>query len=368
MLVPYNDLSRQNINISEFAHLALESCITNSSFIAGKHVSDFEKDFARACASPYSVGCANGTDALLAALKCVGLKAGAEVIVPAVSWIATSEVVSLLGARPVFCDVNYSDGTINPELISVLINQNTVGIIPVHLHGHCCAMDKIMQIANENFLWVIEDCAQAHLARYNDKAVGTFDRFGTFSFFPGKNLGALGDAGGVICKSEADSIWLKKFINHGSIVKNEHDFEGVNSRLDEFQAIILSEKLKFLHDWTETRKRLAKSYYDHLSAVPGLTLPEPSPSSESVWHIFAVKTEKRDGLREYLTKRGIGTGIHYPLPLPLLRPYSQENVNKNFKTAIRFTENTLSLPLFPEMTIVELEFVVTSIKEYFNVS
>ena len=367
MLVPYNDLSRQNINFSEFAHLALKSCITNSSFIAGKHVSDFEKDFARACASPFSVGCANGTDALLAALKCVGLKAGAEVIVPAVSWIATSEVVSLLGARPVFCDVNYSDGTINAELISELINPNTVGIIPVHLHGHCCEMDKIMRIADKNSLWVIEDCAQAHLSKYNEKPVGTFGRFGTFSFFPGKNLGAFGDAGGIICENKSDYIWLKKFVNHGSIVKNEHDFEGMNSRLDEFQAMVLGKKLKSLKVWTEKRRDLAASYCDQLSGIPGLTLPKPMPLSESVWHVFSIKVKKRDLFRANLEKCGIGTGIHYPLPLPFLAPYAKANLKQQFKSASSFTQNIISLPLFPEMTSDEFNYVVMSIKKYLNV-
>ena len=367
MLVPYNDLSRQNNNFSEFAHLALKSCIANSSFIAGKHVSDFEKDFARACASPYSVGCANGTDALLAALKCVGLKAGAEVIVPAVSWIATSEVVSLLGARPVFCDVNYSDGTINAELISELINPNTVGIIPVHLHGHCCEMEKIMRIADKNSLWVIEDCAQAHLSKYNEKPVGTFGRLGTFSFFPGKNLGAFGDAGGIICENKSDYIWLKKFVNHGSIVKNEHDFEGMNSRLDEFQAMVLGEKLKSLKAWTEKRRDLAASYCDQLSGILGLILPKPMPLSESVWHVFSVKVEKRDLFRANLEKCGIGTGIHYPLPLPFLAPYAEANLKEQFESASSFTQNIISLPLFPEMTPDELNYVVMSIKKYLNV-
>ena len=364
--VPYNDLKRQNSQISEEVHDALARCIETSSFISGKSVEEFQQKLTKKFEVNYALGCANGTDALIAAFKAAGLSEKDEVIVPAVSSIATSETVSLLGATPIFCDINFDDGTIDTSLIEELINEKTVGIVPVHLHGHVCDMKEILLIAKKYNLWVIEDCAQAHLAEFDGQKVGTFGRSGTFSFFPGKNLGAMGDAGGIVCETEHDYIWMKKFINHGSIQKNEHDFEGTNSRMDEFQALVLSQKIELLEQWTKKRQDIAEQYIRLLMEIPEISLPKPNILSKPVWHIFAIKTKNRDELKSYLTDRGINTGIHYPVALPFLKPYLQKLKNSQFLKAKKFTSETLSLPLFPEITNVEFNHVVDVIHEFFN--
>lgn len=346
--VPFADLHAQYQSIKPEIDSAIADVIANSSFIRGRQVDEFEEKFAEAIGTKKCVSCANGTDALYIAMVALGVKPGDEVIVPAMSWISTSETVTQAGGRVVFCDIDPVSNTLDPENLASKITPRTVGVIPVHLYGHPAAMGEIMGIAKANALWVIEDCAQAHLAQHKGRTVGTFGDVATFSFYPGKNLGAMGDAGAIVTSDSGLADRMAKFARHGGLKKGDHEIEGINSRLDGLQAAILSVKLPHLPAWTERRRALAERYDRLLGDVNVVSLPKELDGAHHVWHIYQIRTADRDRLRRHLDARGIQTGVNYPRALPFLPCYaSHSHIPEDFPNAYSLGEQTLSLPLFP---------------------
>ena len=362
MKVPFNDLFRQYLSLKEELDDAISSVISTSSFISGDLCKTFERNFAEKCGALAFVSCGNGTDALYIALKSLKLKQTDEIIVPAHSWIATSEAVTQAGGKVVFCDTHLSRFTIDTNDLVRKINKNTVGVIPVHLFGQPANMTEIMQISQSYNLWILEDCAQAHLAKHKEKTVGTFGVAGTFSFYPGKNLGAMGDAGGILTSDSELATKMRMFSCHGGLVKGQHEIEGINSRLDTLQAAVLNLKLKHIEDWTTKRQALAQIYNDYLRNV---IVPEHSNDDECVYHLYVIKTKKRDKLKTYLAEEGIQTIINYPTALPFLPAYKHLNHTfHDFPNAKSNQDEILSLPIFPEMTSIELEYVIDRVNKF----
>jgi len=339
--------------------------IENSQFIRGPHVEEFEKCFSELMNIEHCVSCANGTDALFIALKALELKSGQEVIVPSHSWISTSEVVTQAGGVVVFCDTKPNEHTIDASHLRTKITENTVGIIPVHLFGQAADMDEIMAVALEFNLWVIEDCAQAHLATYKGKKVGSIGDVGTFSFYPGKNLGAIGDAGAIVTNRRDLAEHMAKFSRHGGLTKGVHDIEGINSRMDGLQAAVLNLKLKHIKRWTEQRQFASEKYLELLSGIPGLVIPTVDPYKTHVWHLFVIEYINRDGLAEFLKSRGVEVAVNYPIALPFLDAYKRyEHIPSDFPNAYRSQSRILSLPIFPEIETSQIEYVCNLILEF----
>ncbi len=367
MKIPFNNLFLQvEHNLGEYMQ-EIEDCIKNSSFIGGHQVETFEENFAKLNNSEFAVSCANGTDSLMLSMKALDIKPGDEVIVPAMTWISTAETVTACGAIPVFCDIDIETYTIDTSLIEELINEKTVGIIPVHLYGHPCDMEKISQISDKYNLWIIEDCAQAHLAEYKNKYVGTFGSFGSFSFFPGKNLGAFGDAGGIITNNESLAKSFTRYARHGGLIKGEHVIEGYNSRLDTLQAIILNKKMPLLQSWTNERRKISKQISAGLNGTEGLVIPKESDNCKHSWHLYVVRVSNREEFSAYLKSKEISSGIHYPKALPFLKAYDYKNHSeKDFPVAAKIQNEILSLPLFPSMGEDKINYLVESVRGYFD--
>jgi dTDP-4-amino-4,6-dideoxygalactose transaminase len=365
MKIPFVDLYAQYLSIKPAIDAAIAAVIAESAFIRGTYVEAFEQAWANTFGVPHCVSCANGTDALYIAMRALGVKPGDEVITTAHSWISTSETITQAGARVVFCDTDYHTFTIDPQLIEPKITSRTVGIIPVHLYGQACDMDAIMSIARKHSLWVIEDCAQAHLARYKGKLVGTFGDIATFSFYPGKNLGAYGDAGCLVTANDRWADWAAAFARHGG--KGEHVMEGINSRLDGLQAAILLAKLPYLPAWTEARRCVA-SYYDKmLTDIGGILTPRVAQDREHVYHLYVIRTEKRDLLRKYLSNRRIATVLNYPKALPFYPAYAYLGHSaEEFPIAHADQSRILSLPVYPEMSGEMMTYVVESIADFLS--
>ena len=298
-------------------------------------------------------------------MRALGVKPGDEVITTAHSWISTSETITQAGGRVVFVDTDPDTFNIDPGLIEAKITPRTVGIIPVHLYGQAADMDAILEIARKHQLWVIEDCAQAHLARYKDKLVGTFGNLATFSFYPGKNLGAYGDAGCLVTNDEAVADWTATFARHGG--KGEHVIEGINSRLDGLQAAILMVKLPHLSAWTEARRKVASRYDELLSGVGDIVTPAVAAGRHHVYHLYVIRTGKRDALKKDLAEAGIPTVLNYPKALPFYAAYAYLKAEPgDFPVAHGNQSRILSLPIYPEMTDEMIDFVATRIKGFFN--
>lgn len=363
----YLDLKIQYENLSTEIDESIRRVINSTSFIGGEEVTKFTEEFKSVFGGDNFLPCANGTDALLIALKAAQINAGDEVITTASSWISTSEVISLLGATPVFVDIDEFN-TIDVDLIESRITSKTRAIIPVHLYGQMCDMKAIMNIASRHDLIVIEDCAQAHLSSFNGVNSGLRGDYGTFSFYPGKNLGAYGDAGGILVKSKADYDYCKMFANHGMLdVRHVHHIIGLNSRLDGLQAAILRVKLNYIEEWTDKRIAIAERYSKGLSDCFGLETPKVRGSSVHSFHIYAVKTKYRNELATYLAVKGVPTSIHYPYPIPLMPCYSEFGyTSKDFPRAFELSQNQLSLPIYPEMHFRDVDEVIFHIQNFFN--
>jgi dTDP-4-amino-4,6-dideoxygalactose transaminase len=365
MKVPFNDLYAQYLTIKAEIDQAISSTIASSSFIRGPAVSKFEELFSHEIGVKNTVSCANGTDGLYLAMRALGLRPGDEVIVPAHSWISTSETVTQAGGEVVFCDVEESRFTLDPVCVEKKINEKTVGIIPVHLFGQSADMDPIMELARKNNLWVIEDCAQAHLAEYKGQKVGSFGEAGTFSFYPGKNLGAMGDAGAVVTNDSDLAVKMAMLARHGGLSKGEHRIEGVNSRLDGLQAAILEVKLKYLAKWTMRRRSIAAKYTKLLSNSAIVSVPHEAEHCEHVWHLYVLKTEYRDELIKFLGEKGVSTVVNYPVALPFLPAYSRFGYDMvDFPAAFKNQSRILSLPIYPEMTDEMIVYVVDCIFDF----
>ena len=363
--VPLADLYAQYLAIRAEVDAAVAEVIRTSAFIRGPFVETFEREFADVCGLQHAVSCANGTDALYIAMRALDVGPGDEVIVPAHSWISTSATVTQAGGAVVFCDTDEDTFTIDPRLLEGLITPRTVGIIPVHLYGQPADMDAIMSIAARHRLWVIEDCAQAHLARYHDRNVGTIGTVATFSFYPGKNLGAMGDAGAVATGDAALAERMAMFARHGGLTKGDHQIEGINSRMDGLQAAVLSVKLRHLTRWTARRREIAAEYVRDLAGVAGLTLPREAPGRQHVYHLFVVQHERREQLAHHLAACGVQTAVNYPVALPFLPAYRRlAYTPASFPVAYRHQSRILSLPIFPEMTTEQRSAVVAGIRAF----
>ena len=361
------DLHAQYLTIQEEIDAAIATVIAESSFVRGRHVADFESAFAEQIGVPHCVSCANGTDALYIAIKSLGLEPGDEVITTAHSWISTSETITQAGGTPVFCDTETDYFCLDPEQIESKITPRTRGIIPVHLYGQPANMDAIMRIARQHELWVIEDCAQAHLASYRGQMAGTMGDAATFSFYPGKNLGAMGDAGCLVSRRDDVAEFAALFAHHGG--KNQHLMEGINSRLDGIQAAILNVKLKHLSAWTDARRQIADSYDRQLSRIPGIRIPPRRTDCEHVFHLYVIQTEQRDPLRDHLRQQEIPTAINYPCPLPLVPAYDYLDAQAtDFPTAAHHASRILSLPLYPELSTADVTRVATEIEAFQQVT
>ncbi len=365
------NLKRQTQQLKPELEAAFGDLLTNTDFVGGKAVSRFEEAFARYCGVKHCIGVGNGTDALHLIFKALGLKAGDEVIVPSMTFIATGEIFTLMGAKPVFADVDPATYTLDPESVKLKITDKTKAIVPVHLYGQPADMKALKAIANDHNLWLVEDSAQAHGAYYNGfnneaQRAGSMGIAAGFSFYPGKNLGAFGDGGAVTTNDDALAEKIRAYSCHGSLVKYEHIYEGINSRLDTIQAAILDIKLKHLDRWSEQRQRLAGLYTEKLSGVGDLILPLVADDRTSVFHLYVVQTQNRDALMNHMKTHQVFAGIHYPIPLHLQQAFGHLNYQHgDFPVSEQVASNGLSLPLFPEMTDDELERVCQAVKSFF---
>ncbi len=365
MKIPFVDLHAQYLTIKSEIDAVIADVIAKSSYIRGPYVDAFEKEWAAAVGTKHCVSCANGTDAIYIALRGLGLQPGDEVITTAHSWISSSEAITQAGGQVVFCDTDRETFTIDPVKLAEKIGPRTVGIIPVHLYGQPADMGAIMSLANERGLWVLEDCAQAHLAKFQGQTVGTFGNAATFSFYPGKNLGAYGDAGCLVTNDAKLAEWTATYARHGG--KGDHVMEGINSRLDGLQAAILSAKLPHLREWTAARQRVAARYDELLRDLPGLTLPKVAPGREHVYHLYVIRTDRRDELRAHLKDAGIDTVLNYPKALPFLPAYARlKSTPADYPNAHANQSRILSLPIYPEMSDAACEYVCSAIREFFQ--
>ncbi len=375
MNIPFVDLKAQYLSIKSEIDQAIQKVINDTAFINGKYVKEFEENFASILGRKYCVGVGNGTDALFIALKILGIGEGDKVIAPANSFIATSEAITMTGAEVVFVDVDPKTYNISPEKIEERIlgmspeqRVRLKAIIPVHLFGHPADMDNILDIAKRYNLFVIEDAAQAHLAEYKGKKVGTFGDIACFSFYPAKNLGAYGDAGAILTDNEELAIKARMFANHGRIEKYNHEFEGINSRMDGIQGAILNVKLKYLPKWTEMRRKLAFLYTKLLAEYEAISVPIEAEYAKHVYHLYVIRIKERDKLREYLRSKGIATGIHYPVALPNLKAYKYlGHKPSDFPVSSKYQHEVLSLPMYPELKEVQIHYIVNCIKEFIYV-
>jgi len=363
--IPMIDLAAQNQSIKLEVRLAMDRVIMNTRFIGGKELFEFEEAFARFQGAPHAIGVSNGTSAIELVLRALGIGPGDEVITQANSFIATPEAISAVGASPVFVDVTDETNIIDPTKIEVAITPRTKAIIPVHLYGELCPMDEIVAIAQRHGLRVIEDSAQAHGAERDGMRAGAWGDAATFSFYPGKNLGAYGDAGAVVTRDEALAKHIAKLKDHGRSEKYVSDIIGGNDRMDTLQAAILGVKLKYLNTWNEARRRIAKRYVELMADLP-LRLPTKA-TADHVYHLFVVKTERRDALQQHLKAAGISTGVHYPVPLHLQPALAHLGYGEgSFPVTERLAGEILSLPMYPEMTDAQVERVASAVRRYFE--
>ena len=365
MAVPFADLQLQYQTIKSEIDGAIASVIADSTFIRGPHVDRFEREFAKTAEARHCVSCASGTDALYLAMAALKVKPGDEVITTAHSWISTSAMITHVGATAVFCDTDALTFTIDPAAIEAAITPRTVGIIPVHLYGQPADMDPIMTIARKHKLWVIEDCAQAHLACYKGRSIGTFGVAATYSFYPGKNLGAMGDAGAVVTNDNLLAEYMTMLARHGGLVKHQHQIEGINSRLDGMQAAVLSAKLPHLPAWTKARQNAARIYDAGLNRVEAVTVPAVAPDRSHVYHLYTIRHPRRDSLAAYLNANGVQTAINYPTALPLLAAYQRyKHRPEQFPNAFADQGQILSLPMFAEITREQQDEVIRLVREF----
>ena len=365
-MIKFLDLKSQYQSIKLEIDEAIQGVIENYAFIGGKYVSRFEENFAKYIGVKNCVGVGNGTDALEIAIESLDLPKGSEIIVPANSFIASAEAVSRSGYKIVFCDVNLDDYTINIRDIKRRVTSKTAAIIAVHLYGHSCDMDPLLNMAERYNLKIIEDCAQAHGAKYKGMKVGCIGDIGCFSFYPGKNLGAYGDGGAITTNNNDLAVKCRMIANHGRIVKYEHKFEGRNSRLDGMQAAILDVKLKYLDGWTEHRIMIAKEYLKRLKNVEGITLPVKKEWSKHVYHLFVIRVSNRDALQKKLRQGGIQTGVHYPTILPKLYAYKNHKQADDFNLTSNVGCVLMSLPIGEHVSSGEAAEVALQIKRHLD--
>jgi len=363
MNIPLVDLKRQYASIKSEIDSAIQGVLDDAGFILGTHVKNFEEEFAEYCGTAHCIGVNSGTDALFLSFLAIGLKAGDEVITVPNTFFATTEYLGHLGVKPVFVDVDSKTYLMDVSKIRGAITPHTKAILPVHLYGQMANMEEIMKIAKKLNLKVIEDCAQAHGAERNGKKAGTFGDLGIYSFFPGKNLGAYGDAGCVVTNNDSYAEFIRMYRDHGRSSKYEHIHEAYSSRMDGIQAAVLSVKLKHLDAWVEARRRIATQYDQLILDV--IKKPFEEQENRHAYHLYVIETDKRDDLLKHLKEKGIQAGVHYPIPLHLQPAYAYLRVEKGrFPVAEHESEHVLSLPIFPELGDGELEYIAEQVNSF----
>lgn len=366
MKIKFIDLQRQNKIFKKQLMSVIEKKVDEADFILGRTLEKFENSFAKFCDKKYAVGVNSGTDALKLALLAYGIKDRDEVITVPNSYFSTAMVISEIGATPVFVDINRDTYTINVELLEKAISKKTKAIIPVHLYGNVVDMDPILKLAKKYNLVVVEDAAQAHGAKYKGKKV-PYGETGAFSFYPGKNIGCFGDGGALVTNNKTIADKILYLRNDGSLRKYIHKFIGTKSRLDTLQAAILSMKLRYLEQWNKKRYKRAMKYNRLLRSIRNITIPKVASYASHVYHIYCIEYKNRDKLQKYLTDKGIESQIHYPLPIHLQEAYSNEKYKKgSFPVTEEKAQTILSLPMFPELTDKEINYVCSVIKEFVN--
>ncbi len=365
-MIPFIDLNKQYHSIKKEVDESIQSVISQSAFINGTYVETFEKSFAEKLGVKHCIGVGNGTDALAIILRVLNIRNGDEVITAANTFIATSEAITMNGAKVIFIDNDEYFG-INTELIEEKINSKTKAIIPVHLYGQAVNISKIQEICKKHHLLLIEDCAQSHFAKYNHQYTGTFGQAATYSFYPGKNLGAYGDGGAITTNDDEIASKIRMYCNHGSPSKHIHSIEGINSRLDGMQAAILSVKMKYIDDWNQKRYEAAQLYIEKLSKCKNVITPLMRPLSSHIFHLFVIRCENRDELQKHLNNHGIQTGIHYAKALPYLDCYQHLKCKpSDFPIAYRNQNELLSLPMFPEISDEQINEVCDTIINFYS--
>ncbi len=364
MNIPLVDLASQHQEIAAEVRPGLDSVFSRTAFIGGPEVTAFEQEYARYVDARHCVGVANGTDALELALRAVGVTAGGEVVLPANTFIATAEAVSRIGATPVPVDVDEEHLLIDPEAVERALTERTQAVVPVHLFGQTAPVELIESLCAERGIPVVEDAAQSQGARRHGRPAGSLGRVAATSFYPGKNLGAAGDAGGVTTNDDEVAARVRVIGAHGSPSKYAHDVVGFNSRLDTVQAVYLRAKLARLEKWNGFRRDAAERYTAMLDGVAHVRLPSTAPGNEHVWHLYVVRVPERDRVQEHLAAAGIGTGVHYPTPVHLTRAYSHLGLGPgSFPVAEEAARRILSLPMHPHLTEAQQAHVVNALAD-----
>lgn len=367
--IPLVDLVAQYQAIKPEMDAAIHGVIGSGHFIGGEPIKDFARDFAAYANVPFCVPCANGTDAIEIALKVLGIGPGDEVIIPSFTFVATLEAVCNVGATPVLCDIDPQRYTMEPSKAISLVTPATKAFIPVHLFGQMGDMDPLVAYASDNNLFIIEDAAQAHGAIYKGKKAGSIGDINTFSFYPGKNLGAYGDAGAITTRSEWLYDQVFKMVNHGRVSKYDHEIVGRNSRMDTLQAAILSVKLSHLEAWTAKRQSIASRYRTLLRDLDSIQMSREYADSPGVYHLFVIRVDKaiRDEFRAYLKSKGIETGIHYPISLSRLKVTTDQlKIEVYCPEAEKASGEVVSLPIYPELTDQQQDYICDQIKSFYQ--
>lgn len=361
--IPYLELGTDDVSLQQ----VVDAC--QGQFVKGPVVQEFEKAFSSLIESSHCITTGSGTDALFIALKCLNIQPGDEVITPALSWISSAETISLCHAKPVFVDVDERTYTIDPKKIEISITPRTKAIIAVHLYGHAADIVALKKICDQHKLYLIEDCAQAHLTTINQQVVGTLGDVGAFSFYPTKNLGAWGDAGCIVTKSSVLAEKMRRFGNHGALQKEDHTMEGMNSRMDSIQAAVLLQRLPNLKSSNSKRIENAAYYAEQLQGIKEIKLPFVQENTMHTFHIYAIRTQKRNALKAYLANQGIQTLIHYSTALPFLPPYKDFIHNQsNFPVASVLQDELLSLPIHPALKREQLDYICEHVRKFFDSS
>jgi dTDP-4-amino-4,6-dideoxygalactose transaminase len=368
MKVPFLDLKANYLSVKDEIQASINEVLDNTAYILGNKVQSFENKFAQAHGVKYCYGLGSGTDANHLALWALGIKAGDEVIIPANTFIATAWGATLCGATPVFVDCSEASYNIDPSKIEQAITPRTKAIVAVHLYGQPADMDPLKEVARRHNLFLLEDAAQAHLAEYKGVRVGGLGDAASFSFYPGKNLGAYGEGGAVTTNDEKLAASFKMIREHGQSQKYHHEVYGHNYRMEGIQGAVLDVKMKYIQEWTEKRRKNASLYREMLGDIEEIQLPAELPYARHVYHLFVIQTKNREKLQNSLNENGIGTGLHYPVPLHMQNCFKHLGYKKgNFPVTEKLAENCLSLPMFPEMTETQVEIVANKIRSFFKV-
>ncbi|MFZ1279464.1 MAG: DegT/DnrJ/EryC1/StrS family aminotransferase [Ignavibacteriaceae bacterium] len=376
MNIPFLDLKANYQSVKSEVDAAIQNVLDNTAYILGASVQNFEKDFASAQQVKYCLGTSSGTDANHLVLWGLGIGAGDEVIIPANTFIATAWGATLCGATPVFVDCHPESYNIDPAKVEAAITNKTKAIVAVHLYGQSADLDPLKEIAKKHNILLVEDAAQAHLAEYKGKPIGGQAAAASFSYYPGKNLGAYGEGGAVTTNDEALFNRVKKLREHGQSQKYYHDSLGHNYRMEGIQGAVLGVKLKHLSKWTDARRAVATKYNDGLKALAKVITPKEMSYAKHVYHLYVIQlndgsleasNQLRDKLKDYLTQQGVNVGLHYPIPLHLQECFKNLGYKKGeFPNSERIAEAGLSLPMFPEMTDEQINYVVGKVKEFFS--